>query len=378
MTSYSINFVCRQSKANKSGYSPVEMYVIFNKERVFITLPRKEKPEEFKKKMNGKRNNDLKEFCSFYHSTVQTKVNELLQNNIEVTSKNIKEYFLFGSKIYSINDLFNDFFKTIENKVMSKKNYLKYIYVKEMLSEIIDLDNDCSKLNKSIVVKFKNLLDERYAESTVAVYFSKIKTVITFGINSNKIESNVCDGIKVNKKMKEVVTISENDFAVLCNKHFSIPRLEKVRELAVFACCSGLSFADIVQLKKEDFSFENGKTIIVKKRIKTKVTYYSVLLDEGKKIVEKYNYDLSSLYISNQRFNSYLKEIQDMCGIVSVHSLHCHLFRHFYLSYLINHGIPIEIVSKCAGHSSVKITQHYAKELQSTIKNKVLSAFNGI
>ena len=66
--------------------------------------------------------------------------------------------------------------------------------------------------------------------------------------------------------------------------------------------------------------------------------------------------------LSNQRMNSYLKEIADICGITKV--LTFHMARHtFATTVTLSNGVPIESVSKMLGHNSIKTTQHYAKVL---------------
>jgi len=64
--------------------------------------------------------------------------------------------------------------------------------------------------------------------------------------------------------------------------------------------------------------------------------------------------------LSNQKMNSYLKEIADVCGISK--NLTFHLARHtFATTVTLTNGVPIESVSKMLGHKSLKTTQHYAK-----------------
>lgn len=65
---------------------------------------------------------------------------------------------------------------------------------------------------------------------------------------------------------------------------------------------------------------------------------------------------------TNQRMNSYLKEIADACGISK--TLTFHMARHtFATTVTLTNGVPIETVSKMLGHRSIVTTQHYAKIL---------------
>ena len=56
-----IQFYCRACKADKNGFSPIEVSLTINGKRTFIQLPRKERAADFKKAVESKRNNDIKE-----------------------------------------------------------------------------------------------------------------------------------------------------------------------------------------------------------------------------------------------------------------------------------------------------------------------------
>lgn len=72
--------------------------------------------------------------------------------------------------------------------------------------------------------------------------------------------------------------------------------------------------------------------------------------------------------LSNQKVNSYLREIGDLCGIQK--NLTFHLARHtFATTITLSKGVPIETISKMLGHSSIKTTQIYARITDSKIGN---------
>jgi site-specific recombinase XerD len=80
-------------------------------------------------------------------------------------------------------------------------------------------------------------------------------------------------------------------------------------------------------------------------------------------ILKRYNYQLPVL--TNQRYNSYLKEIADLCGIEK--NLTSHLARHTAATLMLNSGISIDVVAKILGHRNTAMTAHYAKMLDKTI-----------
>ncbi|WP_309148939.1 tyrosine-type recombinase/integrase [Arenibacter sp. ARW7G5Y1] len=59
--------------------------------------------------------------------------------------------------------------------------------------------------------------------------------------------------------------------------------------------------------------------------------------------------------MSNQKLNSYLKEIADQCGIKK--NLTFHMARHtFATTVTLSNGVPIETVSKLLGHTKLATT----------------------
>ena len=168
---------------------------------------------------------------------------------------------------------------------------------------------------------------------------------------------------KIKKKTKDVLYLTESEIMAIQEKRL-IGRLEKVRDLFLFQCFTGLSYSDMASLTKDDFHInENGQIYVKKPRRKTGVDYLVVLLSEAERIAEKYDFELPVL--SNQRYNSYLKEIKDLCHIPK--PLHTHIGRHTAATYLLNKGVPVETVAKILGHSDIRHTQHYAKLLDDSV-----------
>ena len=117
-------------------------------------------------------------------------------------------------------------------------------------------------------------------------------------------------------------------------------------------------------LAPENIVTLNGKQWIMTKRQKTSVETNVLLLDIPKSIIAKYSgktYRDGKLFpmLTNQKLNSYLKEIADICGIKK--NLTFHLARHTFATMSLSKGVPIESVSKMLGHTNIKTTQIYAR-----------------
>jgi integrase len=378
-TTYCCNFYCRNSKRNRTGDSPIELSIIINGKRCFIQLPIKCKASEFNKLLSTRKSNPIKEYCE----QVKTKLTEIqldmLKNNIPFTAENLRMYYQNGGvsqSLYTFTKLFDEYFNLIKpriNKDLSKEHYYRYLKVKSLMLDYLGKDILVEDITPAIIQGFLIYIQGKYNSSTVYGIMTRTKTIIRYAIDNGKLSKNPFQGIKYTKERKDIQYLNEDEIDRLKTKELPLERLNKVRDVSVFQLSSGLSYADLVELKKEDINYtKDGVAYIYKQRKKTGTPFVSVILPDGLKILEKYNYELPIL--TNQRTNSYLKEIQNLCGINK--TLKTHIFRKTYATLLLNRGVRMETVSKALGHSSVKMTeQYYAKLKKETILEDIKAAF---
>lgn len=370
-TTFNINFVCRQSKVTKAGKAPVEMSIIINGKRVYLTLPRKESPKDFQKLITSKRQNDLKEYLELMYQKVLQAQTILMQQGTIVNPTAIKEYIQNGcSTSYTIEDLFVEYLKILKKRVgvnLTAAVYRKYEIVRDLFYSHIPKDKQVKEITKSVIADFYAELNKKYESTTSAAMMVKLKTIIVFAVDNGKLGCNPFNGIKISKRTKEVEYLTEQEINAIKSKSFN-ERLTKVRDLFLFQCFTGLAYVDMANLTREDFQVnELGQYFIKKSRVKTGVSFLTVLLDEAAEIAKKYDFELPVL--SNQKYNSYLKEIKDVCDIRK--ELHTHIGRHTAATYLLNKGVPLETVAKMLGHSNIKQTQHYAKLVDKTVFDEI-------
>ena len=172
-------------------------------------------------------------------------------------------------------------------------------------------------------------------------------------------------------EQKEVNPLTLDELRKIKNKNISLPRLAKVRDMFIFDCYTGLAFTDMVNLRSENNVVDTkGNEWIIKSRQKTKIQSTIPLLPIAKEILMKYQDELPTL--TNQKYNGYLKELGDICGIKK--NLHSHLARHTFATILLNSGVDMVSVSKILGHANSRITEKvYAKMLPETIMKKVMN-----
>ena len=73
--------------------------------------------------------------------------------------------------------------------------------------------------------------------------------------------------------------------------------------------------------------------------------------------------------LCNQRMNSYLKEIADICGINK--PLSTHVARHTFATVALANRVSMESVAKMLGHTDIRTTKIYARVLDKTVSEEM-------
>ncbi len=166
---------------------------------------------------------------------------------------------------------------------------------------------------------------------------------------------------------KEKDHLTREELETLVRKRLPNERLDRIRDVFVFCCLTGLAFTDAEHLRREHIrTDDNGTTWIHKPREKTAVMSRIPLLPYSLALLRKYERDAElratgkQLPVpSNQKMNAYLKEIADLCNIPK--NLTTHVARHTFACLAVEYGMPIDVLAKILGHSNTNMTRHYAK-----------------
>ncbi len=215
-------------------------------------------------------------------------------------------------------------------------------------------------------------IDRNQQQNTVARYMKGLKKITNRALANEWITKDPFAGFKVKTVQTDPTFLSLDELHIIYKHHFE-GVLEVVRDMFIMAAFTGLAFIDISNLQQEHVVTDNdGNMWIRKPRQKTEIVQNIPLLDIPKEILKKYENNPKAekkgtlLPVPcNQVMNRYLKEIGTICGISKV--LTTHVARHTYATVCLSQGVRIENVSKMLGHTSIKMTQHYARVLDSSI-----------
>lgn len=360
---FSIQFYCRKAKQNKKGEAPIEMGINFQGTRFFINLPRKSSPKTFPRGET--------DYLNIIERRIRNFEQECLDDGECITVESIKAFIRNGYSRpgKSIEGMWGEFFSSCKHKVsvgkMTPGVCRKYELVWEKFIQVSGIDSGqrATSITPGMVRRFCEWLDDNYENSSSCGMQQKLKSVLLFGRENGYLTVSPFQE-RITKVEKRIEIPSEEDFRKIIGTPLDNKSLEKVRDLWVFAAGSGLAYCDCALLSPGDIMVQEGLYYIKKTRRKTGVEFLSVLLPWAVDIVKKYDGRLP--VISNQKINTYLKTIGDICG-VSV-SLHFHLARHLYCHTLLNkYKVSYQAAAKMLGHSQLKMTMHYGRLWDNTV-----------
>lgn len=336
---------------------------------------------------------------------VKEEIPEIKVLKEEINSRIKIQPTIVENKITKISffETFNQFIKEC-----SKENQWTTATIKKYRT----LGNNLEKFDKRISLnsfdhkKLDKYMDylttkHKYKNTTLEKHLKFLKRFLKWGIDKGYIENNSYKNYspKIKKVNKKVIFLTKNDIDKI--KKFPVPSekqyLERVRDVLIFSCFSGLRYSDLFALTWDDMKSDSLEFVTEKTDDKIIVE----LNDHTRAIIEKYRYTRFPKnkvlpVISNQKYNDYLKELGELIGfndtvkevyfrgndrLESVRPLYAHFTSHIgRRSFICNGlymGIPVHIMMKWTGHSDYDSMRPYIDTVDS-MRSKAMEAFNSM
>ncbi|MCC8035282.1 MAG: site-specific integrase [Rikenellaceae bacterium] len=245
-----------------------------------------------------------------------------------------------------------------------------------------------TEFNSQLVHKYELYLtvDKQLSLNTLVRYMKVIKKISNLALAAGLLRSDPFAGMHFKQPKTNPVFLTKEELDIITHKQFTLERIAIVRDVFVFCCYTGLAFIDVSSLKKEHIVMDNEGTYWIRKaRQKTESMCDIPLLDIPLEIIRRYKdhkickeKGILLPVMCNQKMNSYLKEIADFCGIEK--DITTHAARHtFATTVTLANGVALTNVARMLGHTTTRMTEHYAKVLDCSIKrdmDNVLKAIN--
>lgn len=383
----SILFVLQKIKTNKKGQCPIKCRITFLKSRkefstgIFVN-PDYWNSSKQKALPQNKENTILNNKLSLIHQQIDKAflMLQILPNDFDVDDV-YRKYKGEDSKeeitILGAYDLHNnktekligiDFNKLSWSRYVESRRKVALFITKFYKRKDVKLNDLDLKFIQDLEYFFKTELNLKQA--TVYRSIQRVKKIIQFAISENYLKKDPFHLYKNKKHKTVIIYLTDVELKKLEKHNFSQVRLQQVKDMFIFCCYTGLAYTEMSTLttKNIEIGFD-GKEWIQMIRKKTNRKISIPILPKAREILDKYDDNLPTL--SNQKFNSYLKEISELVGINKKLTHHT-ARKTFATTVLLFNNVPMEIVSELLGHSNMNVTQsHYGKIVQSKVSTEI-------
>ena len=386
---FNVRFILKTDKINKKGLAPIFARIIFNRNKIEITTNRSTEPNNWLSlKENAfplnKENRELNRYLDSYKGKIFSAYSTLLSTGETINAVNFKEAF-FGKpdlrKYYLIETTreHNIQFEKLIGIKFSYGSYKNYKTTLKYLIEFIPIYYTTKDIlltqadYKFCESYFDYLTNTKNCKTNGAnKQIQRIKKIINYAIRTGYIQANPMASYSLQFKPANRIALTMEEIKLIMKVNFKREVLQKVRDVFIFQCFTGLSCSDLKALQSFHLQRIENKLWIKMERQKTEVAFSIPLLQTALDVLNKYRDKIANqVYLlpvlSNQKMNDNLKIIQEVAGIKK--NLTTHLARHtFATTITLSNGVPIETVSKMLGHTNLRTTQIYAKVLDLKIR----------
>ena len=389
-TTFGLLFYIRRDKTNKRGEAPVFMRLTINGERADASIKRFIEPHAWNS-AKGKANEKSRggKDLNLYLDAISANILRI-QRDLELDKKEVSAQIILNrylgkeqSDRHTLMEVFlahNEKCRALSGISLAPATVIRYETTLRLTEEFLQKNykkEDCylDEVTNQFIEDFEFFLKtvRRCCHNTTTKYLLNFKKIIRIALAKGWMKKDPFAQVHFHFEPVEREFLEKQELKAMLNKEITITRLAQVRDIFCFCCLTGLAFTDVQQLKAEHLVADiHGKIWIRKARQKTKNMCNIPLLDEAQKIIDRYKEHpycqtrgVLLPVCSNQKMNSYLKELADICGIRKNLSTHC--ARHTFATLTLASGATIDNVAKMLGHANVNMTRRYAKVLDSSI-----------
>lgn len=271
------------------------------------------------------------------------------------------------------NDQNKDFKKLVDKEERSQSTYSKYITVYNHLADFVSErfhreDMAFRELTADFIREFDFYLryDKQCTHNTVWVYTMPVLSLVELAIKKGLIRDNPFEDYEISMEETDRGYILKEDVEKLMLCKPPHPRYEVVKDLFIFSCFTGLAYADIKKLTRNNIqSFFDGHQWIISRRKKSDVASNVRLMEIPKRIIEKYIGTTRNEFIfpvpTNATCNTHIGKLIEKAEIITEQKVTFHTARHTFGTMFLTEGVPLESLSKMMGHKNIATTQIYAK-----------------
>lgn len=210
-------------------------------------------------------------------------------------------------------------------------------------------------------------VSRKYSQASIGSFHKNLKAFIADAIVDGHLKENpyTAGRIKIDKGASRIDKfLTPEEIHKIQKAEMPTVALARARDLFIFACLTGLSYADLTVFDPKQIKTVDGLRMYSNERVKTLQPFTCVITDDAQAIIDKYEGSLPRM--PNQKYNTRLKLVADAAGVNK--QITSHWARHSAAMLWLNRGIPLEVVARCLGHSAISTTiKNYVEIMDKTI-----------
>lgn len=140
-----------------------------------------------------------------------------------------------------------------ETSLMHTANFIRKFYNREDMA----FNGINQQFIKAYEMYFK--VDRHCSHNTTIIYIKNFKKIVRIALANGWIKNDPFRNIKYRLNDIDTVFLEEEELETLRNKRFKNMRMERVKDVFVFCCFTGLAFADVKSLCNSDSTERKGK-----------------------------------------------------------------------------------------------------------------------
>ena len=386
MKKLTILFLLETTKINKKGLCPLKCRITFLQRRKQFATGLFINPDHW---------NSKKQIAIIPNDE------NYLNNQLNLMKQQVNQAFLFlqvNSKNFDAGDVYLQFKgeSTKENKTLLEafilhNNRMKKLigleYTKSTFHKFKEAKMHVGNFLKSSYKKSDILLEaiksnflndfdfylkteKNHQQITINKSIQRVQKIVKLAVAEGFLKKDPFMLFRPKRVELKVIFLTDEELKTLENYTFSQLRLQQVQDMFIFCCYTGLAYQEMSALTAQHIKIGfDGNLWIEMYRQKTNSKMAVPLLPIAEELLRQYNNELP--VISNQKFNSYLKEIALVVGI-NKRVTHHTARKTFATTVLLYNNVPMEVVSELLGHSNMNITQaHYGKIVQKKVSDEM-------
>jgi len=386
---FGVHFIIRP---NQKGSYTIYARIVVNKSRCELGIKQVIQKDDWNQSKGSAKSktSELKQLNS-YLEQVRSKLvvhyRKLDLEDVNITAAVVKNSYLglrATEKTMTLNELMethNEMMQKVLERGTIKNYYTTAMYAQRYLSnKYLSGDVLLKDLNFQFITEFEFYIrnnplkaGDPCTNNGTMKHLERLKKMVAWAEANEWMDKNPFAAYKLKLKRNEMDFLQESELSTIETCNLEDPAVQRIRDLFVFSCYTGLAYIDLTRLKPSNIVMTDGARWLRFSRKKTAIIVSIPLLKPAYNIMDRFTSDKAAntretLFprVTNQEMNKYLKVIGELCEIKK--ELTFHLARHtFATTVTLLNGVPIETISKLLGHTKLSTTMVYAHVMQSKV-----------